>query len=166
MLSSLIEALLRAWRSVTDQRKNLEQRLVRAARQNSVCRLLATVPGVGAVTATAFASAIEDPARFRRSKDVGAFLGITPRRYQSGTVDVTGRISKCGDRLVRKLLFEAAHVILTRTTARLALKVWAERIMARAGAWKARVALARKLAVVLHRMWTNGTSFDGRSMPA
>jgi transposase len=165
-LSDLVEALLRAWRSVTDERRKLERRLIRAAKNDPTCRLLTTAPGVGAVTAVAFTTAIEDPARFRHSKDVGAYLGLTPRRYQSGTVDVSGRISKCGDKLVRKLLFEAAHVLLTRTSAKLELKAWGERVAARSGPWKARVALARKLAVVLHSMWATGTAFDGKAVPA
>ncbi|MCW8087516.1 IS110 family RNA-guided transposase [Sabulicella glaciei] len=132
-LLGLIEAMLRAWRAVVDERMKLERQLIVAAKHDTACRLLATAPGLGAVTAVAFVGAIEDPARFSRSKDVVAFLGLMPRRYQSGSVDATVRISKCGDKLVRKLLFEAAHVILIRTAAQLELKAWAERIAARSG---------------------------------
>ena len=119
-----------------------------------------TMPGVGVLTAVSFMTTIEDPRRFRRSRDVGAYLGLTPRRYQSGEVDINGRISKCGDRLTRKLLFEAANVMLSRTSQRLALKDWGAAIGQRSGYWKARVALARKLSVILHRMWLDERGFE------
>lgn len=118
-----------------------------------------SVPGVGAVTAVAFVAAIDDPSRFRRSGHVGAYFGLAPRRYQSGEVDRPGRISKAGDQLVRTLLYEAANVLLTRSRQPSALKTWAEAIAARCGRKKAKVALARKLAVVLHRLWRDGTAF-------
>ena len=119
-----------------------------------------TMPGVGPLTAVSFMTTIEDPHRFRRSQDVGAYLGLTPRRYQSGEVDINGRISKCGDRLTRNLLFEAANVMLSRTSQTLALKDWGAAVGRRSGFWKARVALARKLSVILHRMWIEGRAFD------
>ena len=125
-----------------------------------------TVPGVGPITAVAFAAAIEDPGRFRRASDVGAYLGLTPPRYQSGEVDIGGRISKCGDQLTRRLLFEAATVILYRTRGALGLRDWAMRPVARAGSWKARVALARKLATILFRIMRDGRDFEARPYPA
>jgi transposase len=118
-----------------------------------------TAPGVGAVTALAFVTGIDDPHRFPRSQRVGAYLGLTPRRYQSGDVDRNGRISKCGDAMVRTYLFEAAHVLLTRRRAGCALQDWGLRLVRRIGRPKAKVAVARKLAVILHRMWIDRTPF-------
>ena len=118
-----------------------------------------TAPGVGTIVALTYASAIDDPGRFRSSKTVGAHFGLTPKKYQSGETDITGRISKIGDRGVRTALYEAANVILTRPVKGSTLKSWGMRLAARAGMRKTKVALARKLAVVLHRMLTDGTSF-------
>ena len=117
------------------------------------------VPGVGAIVAITFKSGVDDPARFRRSRDVGPHFGLTPRKYQSGELDVTGSISKVGDRMVRTALYEAASVILTRTVRFSSLKAWAMAVAKRRGTKKARVALARKLSVILHRMWVDGTTF-------
>ena len=111
-------------------------------------------------------AAIDDPTRFHRSRAVGAYLGLTPRRYASGEVDWSGRISKCGDTMVRTYLFEAAGVLLTRVQKWCALKAWGLRLAKRAGMKKARTALARKLAVVLHRMWCDGTQFRWTAQPA
>src|SRR5208282_5224712 len=121
--------------------------------------LLMTAPGVGPIVGLTYASAIDDPGRFRSSKAVGAHFGLTPKKYQSGETDVTGRISKIGDGGVRTALYEAANVILTRPVKGSTLKSWGMRLAARAGMRKAKVALARKLAVVLHRMLADGTSF-------
>ena len=118
-----------------------------------------TVPGIGALSALAFVSTIEDPASFSRSRSVGAHLGLTPRRYQSGEIDRSGRISGCGDVLVRTLIYEAAIVILHRVKRALHLKDWALAIAERAGPGKARVALARKLTVILHSVWRSGEPF-------
>jgi transposase len=118
-----------------------------------------SAPGVGAIVALTYVSAIDDPTRFKSSKGVGAHFGLTPKKYQSGEKDITGRISKFGDASVRAALYEAAHVILTRPVKGGTLKSWAARLAKRAGMRKAKVALARKLAVVLHRMWVNGTGF-------
>ena len=122
-------------------------------------RLLMTAPGVGAIVGLTYASAIDDPGRFRSSKAVGAHFGLTPKRYQSGDTDVTGRISKIGDGGVRTALYEAANVILTRPVKGSTLKSWGMRLAARAGMRKAKIALARRLAVVLHRMLADGTGF-------
>jgi transposase len=118
-----------------------------------------TTPGVGTIVALTYVSAIDDPGRFRSSKTVGAHFGLTPKKYQSGETDITGRISKIGDGGVRTALYEAANVILTRPVKGSTLKSWGMRLAARAGMRKAKVALARKLAVVLHRMLADGTSF-------
>ena len=121
--------------------------------------LLMTAPGVGAIVALTFVAAVDDPARFRSSKAVGAHFGLTPKKYPSGETDITGRISKIGDASVRTVLDEAANVILTRPVTGSALKSWAARLARRAGLPKAKVALARKLAVVMHRMLIDGTPF-------
>ena len=118
-----------------------------------------SVPGVGAIVAITFKSGVDDPSRFRRSRDVGPHFGLTPRKYQSGELDVTGRITKVGDKMVRTALYEAASVMLTRTVRFSSLKAWGMAVARRRGTKKARVALARKLAVVLHRMWVDGTDF-------
>ena len=121
-----------------------------------------SAPGVGAIVALTYVSAIDDPSRFSSSKRVGPHFGLTPRKYQSGETDVTGRITKIGDAGVRTALYEAANVILTRPVKGAGLKSWAMKLARRAGMKKAKVALARKLAVILHRMWVDGTAFDAR----
>jgi transposase len=119
-----------------------------------------TIPGVGKLTALAFTAAVDDPKRFRRSRHIGAYLGLVPRRYQSGEVDYTGSISKCGDRRVRTLLYEAANVMLTRYKPVLKLKDWAFAIARRSTMRKARIALARRLAIIMHAMLRDGTEFN------
>jgi transposase len=123
-----------------------------------VTRLLGT-GRVGALTSIAFVTAIEDPARFRKSRSVGAYLGLTPKRYQSGEKDTSGRISKWGDPLVRAYLYEAATSLLIHSKKWSALKAWGIRVAKRAGMNKARIAVARKLAVIMHQMWTTGEEF-------
>jgi transposase len=125
-----------------------------------------TVPGIGPINALAFHSAIDEPSRFRRSRSVGAYFGLTPRRHASGEVDWTGRISKRGDTMVRSYLFEAAGVLLTRVPQWCALKAWGHRLWKRIGFKKAKIAVARKLAVILHRMWRDGTDFIWSSKEA
>ena len=131
----------------------------RMVRASDACRRLMTIPGVGQLTALAFTAAVDDPSRFRRSRDIGAYLGLVPRRYQSGEVDYTGSISKCGDRRVRTLLYEAANVMLTRYKGSLKLKDWAFAIAKRSTMRKARIALARRLAIIMHAMLRHGTEF-------
>ena len=158
-LQTIADALLKA-RAVLEQAfEALEKRLSALARCHAPTRQLMTTPGVGAIVALTFASAIDDPARFRSSRTVGAHFGLTPRKHQSGETDVTGRISRIGDHGVRVALYEAANVILTRAMRGSDLKNWALRVAKRAGMKKAKVALARKLAVVLHRMLADGRSF-------
>jgi len=133
------------------------------AKADPTCRLLMSVPGIGILSVLAYVSTVEDPARFARSRSVGAHMGLTPRRYQSGEVDRSGRISKCGDTLARTLLYEAAVVTLTRVKRASSLKDWAQAIAKRSGLGKARVALARTLPVILHSIWRSGEPFPGRS---
>jgi transposase len=137
-----------------------EKRLRTMARSDMRARLLMSVPGVGTIVALTYAAAIDDPARFTSSKTVGAHFGLTPTRYQSGETDRSGRISKIGDASVRATLYESANIIITRPVKGCtALKSWAMRIAKRAGMKKAKVALARKLAVIMHRMLVDGTTF-------
>jgi transposase len=159
MLNEALRALLCALRSVSEQVCNLDRIANRHVRKNKICRHLMTAPGVGPLTAAAFVSTVDDPSKFRRSASVGAFFGLTPRRYQSGETDRNGRISKCGDRLMRALLYEAATVLMTQVRKWSALKAWGLRIAKRAGMKKARVAVARKLAVIMHQMWLTGEEF-------
>jgi transposase len=158
-LLMVAEALLAARSTLFEQWQKLEKRLRSLAREDGRVRRLMTAPGVGAIVALTYVSAIDDPGRFRSSKAVGAHFGLTPKKYQSGETDVTGRISKIGDGGVRTALYEAANVILTRPVKGSTLKSWGMRLANRAGMRKAKVALARKLAVVLHRMLVDGTSF-------
>lgn len=160
ILTTIVEPLLAVRAVLIEQHNRLHKLVLEQVREDTVCRRLMTVPGVGPVVALSFKTAIDAPARFARSRSVGAYLGLTPRRYQSGEIDRTGRISKIGDRAVRTALFEAASVLLTRTTRWSKLKAWAVRLAQRSGAKTAKVALARKLAVILHRVWIDGTDFQ------
>jgi transposase len=162
-MALIIEPLLSARENTRQQLGLLERRVRQLASDTPLTRSLMTVPGVGPVTALAFMATIDDPGRFRRSRSVGAYLGLTPRRHASGEVDWSGRISKCGDTLVRTYLFEAAGVLLTRVQKWCALKAWGLRIVKRSGMKKARTAVARKLAVILHRMWRDGTEFQWKT---
>ena len=137
----------------------IEEELVTLARGSALARRLMTVPGVGPIVALSFMATIDDASRFSKSSQVGAYLGLTPRRHQSGEVDHSGRISKCGDAAMRALLVEAASSLITRVKRFSPLKSWAVRLAARKGFKKAAVATARKLAVILHRMWCDGTTF-------
>lgn len=163
LLGEIVGALLAAWQATGEQLDVLHRRLLRHARAQHTCRRLMSVPGVGAVTAVAFVAAVDDPGRFTHSSSVGAYFGLTPRRYQSGEKDASGGISKRGDALVRCYLFEAANALLTRVTKWCALRVWGLRLTKRLGANKAKVAVARKLAVILHRMWADGSEFHWSS---
>jgi transposase len=158
-LESIIEHLLTVWRCSSEQIQSLDRQIRTYARGDEVCRRLMTAPGVGPITALAYKAVVDDPSRFRRSSSVGAYLGLTPRRYQSGEVDRSGRISKCGDGLVRSYLYEASNVILNRLSKWCKLKAWGVRLSKRIGVKKAKVAMARKLAVILHRMWLEGSDF-------
>lgn len=159
-LEVIATALLAVHAVLLRELSGLEKRVRSMARADGRVRLLMSTPGVGAIVALTYASAIDDPSRFKSSKMVGAHFGLTPKKYQSGETDVTGRISKIGDSGVRAALYEAAHVILTRPIkAAGPLKSWGMKLAKRAGMKKAKVALARKLAVILHRMLVDGTVF-------
>jgi transposase len=146
-LAAIVLPMLEAWRSLRIRAAELGRQLLAGARQSQACRILMSIPGVGAITATSFATAIEDPDNFKKSRSVGAWLGLTTRRYQSGEVDYDGHISRRGDRQVRGLLFEAATVILTRSSAESGLRTWGLKLRERIGFKRAAVAVARKLAV-------------------
>jgi transposase len=159
-LEAIAEALLAVHAVLLREFNGFERRVRTMARHDAKAQLLMTTPGVGAIVGLTYASAIDDPTRFKSSKRVGAHFGMTPKKYQSGETDYTGRVSKNGDKGVRTALFEAAHVILTKPVKGSALKSWAMRLAKRAGMKKAKVALARKLAVIMHRMLVDGTTFD------
>ena len=159
VLLRIIEPLLRLRGVALAEFEELHGQLLALARQDPVCRRLMTVPGVGAVTALCFRATVDIPERFAKSKTVGAHFGLTSRKYQSGQVDRNGRISKCGDGMMRATLYEAANVMLTRTKSWNWLKAWAMQLVKTRGKKRAKVALARRLAVVLHRMWLDASDF-------
>jgi transposase len=140
-----------------------DRMFLQMTRDNDTARRLTTVPGVGPITALTFISTIDDPARFRGSRSVGAYIGLTPKRYASGEIDRMGRISRCGDGMLRSYLYEAAGVLLTRVPKWSPIKAWGVRLAKRIGFKKAKVAVARKLAVIMHRMWCDGTDFQWTS---
>lgn len=155
-----IEPLLAIWQATREAAAAMHRRLRAMARADADCRRLMTTPGVGPINALAFTSAIDDSARFHDSRAVGAYFGLTPRRYQSGKSDHSGKISRAGDGFMRSLLFEAAQCLAFRSSKAPALKAWFEALAARVGRKKALVALARKLAVILHAMLVHGRDFD------
>jgi len=159
-LGDAIASLLSVRTELVEQIKEMDRRLRVIASQSQACEILMSIPGVGVQTSVAFAAAIDEAGRFRQSRNAGAYFGLVPRRHQSGELDWTGRITKQGDGTVRKLLYEAANSILTRSGERFALKTWAMRIAKRRGLNKARVALARRLAVIMHAMLRDGTLFQ------
>ena len=159
-LAAIVLPVLEAWRSMRLRAAELGRQLIADARKSAACQLLMSIPGVGTVTATCFTTAIEDPNNFKKSRSVGAWLGLTTRRYQSGQVDYDGHISRRGDRHVRSLLYEAATVILTRSSAESGLRSWGLALKERLGFKRAAVAVARKLAVTMHAMLRSGEMFD------
>lgn len=154
-----MEALLTARETIMKQLAALHGELLRVTKNDELCVRFMGIPGVGPVTALAFKTAIDRPDRFRRSSDVGAHLGLAPRQHQSGEVDRRGRIAKTGDGLTRAALFAAANVMLSRSTQWTSLKHWGVSIARRSSLKKAKVAVARKLAVIMHRMWRDGSPF-------
>jgi transposase len=155
----IVEPLLAVLSTMLNQFARLTKQVQDIARDEEVCRRLMSTPGVGPITALAFRATIDRPERFRRSRDVGAHLGLTPARYQSGQTDMPGKVSRCGDELARTALYEAAHSLLVRSRKWSALRAWGMKIAKARGMARARVAVARKLAVILHRMWSEGTEF-------
>jgi transposase len=164
-LSNILLPMLNAWHDMRMRASDLTKLLLAVARKSHACRLLMTIPGVGAITATSYATAIEDPSNFNNSRAVGAWLGLTSRRYQSGEVDYSGRVSRRGDRHLRGLLYEAALVILTRSKMQSDLRTWALKLRERVGTKRAAVALARKLAVTMHAMLKTGSAFNPIAQP-
>ena len=159
-LRTLFNPMMLAHSALVTQVEFYDVQILKLAKGDETTRRLMTVPGVGPATALAFRSTIDDPNRFKSSSDVGAYLGLTPRRYQSGELDRTGRISKRGDRLTRLYLFEAASVLLSVVKRWSVLKAWGVRLAKRVGIKKAKTAVARKLAVILHCIWVDGTEFQ------
>jgi transposase len=159
-LTAAVAPLLMARKTIEQQIADLDRKLHKLARQDAQVRKFMTVPGVGPITALCFKATIDDPTRFKRSRSVNAYVGLTTRRHASGEVDWSGRISKCGDAMLRMYLFEAANVLLTRVPKWSALKAWGMRLTKRCGLRKAKVAVARKLAIILHRMWVDETEFN------
>jgi transposase len=158
-LAMLVEPLLIVRRVLREQIDILHRRLLAVVRNDDVCRRLMTIPGVGPVVALTYRVTVDVPARFKNSKAVGAVFGLTPTRYQSGESDRTGGISRCGDEMMRVMLYEAAQSMLVVSTKWSWLKAWAMKIAKNRGMKKAIVALARRLAVIMHRIWVDGTEF-------
>ena len=158
-LAVLVEPLLVVRQVLRQQLAVLHRRMLAVVRDDEVCRRLMTTPGVGPLVALTYRTTVDVPARFQKSKSVGAVFGLTCSRYQSGEIDWSGRISRCGDEMMRVMLYEAAQTLLTRSTRWSWLKAWAIQVARRRGKKKAIVALARRLAVILHRIWVDGTEF-------
>lgn len=159
MLEQVCSAMLAARSSLQAEHGKLHKEMLSIVRKDEVCRRLMTTPGVGPLVAITFKTAVDDPERISKSKAVGALFGLTPKKYQSGETDVTGGVSRVGDGMVRTALYEAANILLSRVTRFSALKRWGMDLAKRRGLKRAKVALARKIGVILHRMWIDGTNF-------
>lgn len=159
-ISVMAEMFIPIHKALCAAKQAMDDELKAIARGSDLARRLMTVPGVGPVVALSFAATLDDAGRFRRAKDVGAFLGLTPRRHQSGDVDWSGRISKCGDRDLRRLLYSAATTLITQVRKPSQLRTWALRLQERKGFKKAAVASSRKLAIVMMCIWRDGTVFN------
>jgi transposase len=155
----LLRPLVTIATQIDRQVAELDRAIAARARSSVACRRLMTVPGVGPLVALTYVTGVDEPGRFRNARTVGAHFGLTPRRFQSGETDWSGRISRAGDAAVRRALYQAANVLLHHSKGWCALKSWAVRLAKRRGLAKAKVALARKLAVVLHKMWTTGEDY-------
>jgi transposase len=156
---AMVEPLLAILGAMLKEFARLTKQVLDIVRNEAVCRRLMSAPGVGPITALTFRATIDRPERFSSSRAVGAHLGLTPARYQSGETDVQGKVSRCGDELARTALYEAAHSLLVRSKKWSSLRAWGMNIAKRRGMARARVAVARKLAVILHRMWADATVF-------
>jgi transposase len=165
-LAVIIEPLLLAWQALREQVAALDQQVNLRAKSDAAARRLMTVPGVGVIVVLAYTAVIDDPNRFKRATSVGAYLGLTPRRYQSGEVDKAGSISKCGGGLLRSYLFAAANVLLSRHPRSCKLKTWGLALAKRIGMRRAKVAVARKLAIIMHRVWKDDCDFNWGDAPA
>ena len=158
-LRQLVSPLLEVRQKLLDEIKTLDKLLLDYVKNDAACRLFMTISGVGPVTAATFKTTIDNPDRFKKSANVGAYVGLTPRKYASGETDYNGRISKAGDASLREALYEAANTLLTRAEQWSSLKAWGLRIAKRSCMRNAKVAVARKLAVIMHRMWQTGEVF-------
>jgi transposase len=164
-LAAIIEPLLTVRRVMRQQLATLHKLLLNAVRVDPVCRRFMTVPGVGPIVALTYRASVDQPHRFIHSRAVGAHVGLTPKRHQSGEIDYDGGVSKCGDSMLRAMLYEAAQSMLTHSKKWSWLKAWGMRVAQRRGMGRAIVAVARRLAVILHRMWVDGTDFRWRTVP-
>ena len=158
-LERVAGAMLLARAALKMEYEKLHKAVLAIVRDDAVCRRLMTVPSVGPLVAITYKSAMDDPSRIAKSKAAGALFGLTPKKYQSGEKDVTGGITRTGDEMVRTALYEAANVLLSRIARFSKLKCWGMDVAKRRGSKRAKVALARKLAVILHRMWVDGTTY-------
>jgi len=158
-LERIAGAMLAARATLKAEYETLHKAVLAIVREDVICRRLMTVPGVGPLVAVTFKSALDDPARIAKSKAIGALFGLTPKKYQSGEKDITGGITRTGDEMVRTALYEAANVLLSRITRFSKLKRWGMDVAKRRGSKRAKVALARKIGVILHRMWVDGTTY-------
>jgi transposase len=158
-LECIATAMLSARTALKAEYEKLHKAVLSIVREDAICRRLMTVPGVGPLVAVTYKSAMDDPNRIAKSKMAGALFGLTPKKYQSGEKDVTGGITRAGDEMVRTALYEAANVLLARITRFSKLKRWGMDVAKRRGSKRAKVALARKIAVILHRMWVDGTTY-------
>jgi transposase len=165
-LMTMVEPLLSILGVMLTEFARLTKQVQGIVREEDVCRRLMSAPGVGPITALTFRATIDRPERFGSSRAVGPHLGLTPARYQSGETDIQGGISRCGDELARTALYEAAHTLLVRSKKWSSLRAWGMSIAKRRGMARARVAVARKLAVILHRMWADATEFRFGKQPA
>lgn len=166
-VAAVVLPLLAAREALREQLAKLHKMLLDTVRADPVCRRLMTAPGVGPVVALTYCACVDNPTRFSRSRCVGAHYGLTPRLYQSGETARMGRVSRCGDAMMRAALYEAALVLLTSPHGRWSpLRAWGMAVAKRRGVQKAMVAVARKLAIVLHRMWRDGTEFRWSSAQA
>ncbi len=158
-LRTTLAPLVAAIAALEEQMKVSLRGIKARAEADPVCRRLMSVPSVGPIIALSYKSSIEDPGRFARGEDAGAYAGLVPRRSQSGERDTKGRISKAGDPMLRSALYEAANNLLSRVKRPSPLQTWGLALAATKGGKRARVAVARKLAILLHRLWQSDTSF-------
>jgi transposase len=158
-IEAMVRPMLIARAILRQQCAVLQKMVLDVVRQHETCRRLMTIPGVGAITAISYLTTIDDPDRFHRSRDVGAHLGLTPKKYASGEIDRNSGISKCGDANMRSILYQAGLALLTRTTKVSSIRMWGLAVAKRRGLRRAIIAVARKLAIVMHRVWADGTEF-------
>jgi transposase len=160
ILAAIADGFIAVHKTLCTAADALEDDLRSIARSSDLASRLMTIPGVGPIISLSFIALVDDADRFRKVSDIGAFLGLTPRRYQSGETDYSGRVSKCGDAMMRGLLFEAASCLIRQVRRFSPLKSWAVRLAGRRGFKKAAVATARKIAVLMLTLWKDGTDFQ------